>query len=57
MLKKTLVEKEKDNHDLRKEKKTKEDKLEDLKATLAAMKKANKDQERKLKKKETRLIA
>ena len=28
-------------------KKTQEDKLEDLKATIAAMKKANKDQERK----------
>ena len=53
VLKKALVEKEKDIHDLGKEKKTKEDKLEDLKATLAAVKKkTNKDQERKLKKKE-----
>ena len=51
-MKKALVEKEKDNHDPRKEKKNKEDKLEDLKATLAAMKKTNKDQERKLKNKE-----
>ena len=39
VLKKALVEKEKDIHDLGKEKKTKEDKLEDLKATLAAVKK------------------
>ena len=34
VLKKALVEKEKDIHDLGKEKKTKEDKLEDLKLLL-----------------------
>ena len=39
VLKKALVEKEKDIHDLGKENKTKEDKLEDLKAILAAVKK------------------
>ena len=55
-LKKALGEKEKAIHDLKKENKSKEDKLKDLKVTIdeqtAAMKKANKQAERKLKKEE-----
>ena len=55
-LKKALGEKDKAIHDLRKENKSKEDKLVDLKVTLdkqtAAMKKSNKQTERKLKKQE-----
>ena len=55
-LKKALGEKDKAIHDFRKENKSKEDKLVDLKVTLdkqtAVMKKSNKQTERKLKKQE-----
>ena len=55
VLKKALVEKEKDIHDLGKENKTKEDKLEDLKATLAAVKKKIKIRKENLKRRRRRI--